>query len=307
MGCATKDVLLFCLPKAFAGHFGVIQGNALRSWRALGYRVLVLGDEEGVREAAEECGCEWAGGVGRNEFGTPLLDWAFGRARELAEKWGMEALCYLNSDIILTDDFARGWELCRGRWQRFLLVGRRWNWDLVERMEFRGERDWQEELRARVRREGALYNEWNIDYFGFGRELVRGMPGFAVGRPAWDNWMIYEARRKGYAVVDVTDAVMAIHQNHDYSHTAEGRAGGVMAVWKGEEAERNRKLAGAYWKLLSLEDATYRLGGNGQVEKLSPRTLWSRRMENWRREHPWLGRWMDWGLKSGAGKGKMGR
>jgi hypothetical protein len=205
----------------------------------------------------------------------------------------MEGLCYLNSDIILTDDFARGWELCRGRWRRFLLVGRRWNWDVVERMEFSGEPSWQEGLRARVRREASLYNEWNIDYFGFGRELVLGIPAFAVGRPAWDNWMIYEARRRGYPVVDATEAVMAIHQNHDYSHTAEGRAGGGMAVWKGEEAERNRKLAGAYWKLLSLEDATHRLAEDGGVERLSPRGLWSRRLESWRREHPWLGRFLQ--------------
>lgn len=293
MVCQANRILFFCLPKAFEGHFGVIQRNALRSWKALSFPVLVLGDDEGVRETAEALGCQWRGGVKTNQRGTPLLDSAFGIAREEAERQGLEGLCYLNSDIIISDDFLQAWQRCRQRWRKFLLVGRRWNWDIAEDLEFDKEPAWQEALRARVQREGQLYNEWNIDFFCFSRELVRGMPPFAVGRPAWDNWMIYEARRRGYAVVDATEEMMAIHQNHDYSHTAEGRGGGVMAVWRGEEAEENRRLVGAHWKLLSLADATHALKAK-EICRLRSKPLWRRRLEDWQRQHPRLAPILDW-------------
>jgi hypothetical protein len=73
----------FCIPKAFQGHFGVIQRNALASWRALGpsCEVLVFGDEEGADAAAEAAGARHLPAIGRNEFGTPLLDDVFRQAQ----------------------------------------------------------------------------------------------------------------------------------------------------------------------------------------------------------------------------------
>ena len=66
---------VFAVPKPFAGHIGVIQRNAVRSWRALHpeCQVILCGDEPGSAEAASELGVERLLDVDTNDFGTPLL------------------------------------------------------------------------------------------------------------------------------------------------------------------------------------------------------------------------------------------
>ena len=66
---------VFAVPKPFAGHIGVIQRNAVRSWRALHpeCQILLCGDEAGSAEAAFELGVERLLDVDTNDFGTPLL------------------------------------------------------------------------------------------------------------------------------------------------------------------------------------------------------------------------------------------
>jgi len=64
-----------------------------------------------------------------------------------------------------------------------------------------------------------------LDYFIFPCGLFRDIPPFAVGRPAWDNWLVYKARSLGLPVIDATKMVTAIHQNHAYSHHPMGKEG----------------------------------------------------------------------------------
>lgn len=284
-------ILLFGIPKPFEGHIGIIQQNALRSWRALGDQVdvLVLGDEKGCAEAAAEIGARHIPEIRRNEFGTPLLDDAFQKAQAIGSG---NYLCYLNADIMLTDDFIRIFNRLENQLGNVLMVGRRWNVDITESIACHSSAAWQADFRQRVRRTGELYNGWNIDYFLFPKTLVEAMPAFAVGRPAWDNWMIYEARRRRISVVDATLGIMAIHQNHDYTHTKEGREGGKQALWFGVEAERNRALA--QQQLYSIEDATHVLTRRGWIlPNVTPRT-WRRHLEVVQALYPEWHRRLGW-------------
>ena len=99
-------------------------------------------------------------------------------------------------------------------WGRpLLLVGRRWDLDIVEPLDF-SQPGWGEVLSAMALTRGKQRTpEW-IDYFAFPRGLCEEMPPFAVGRPGWDNWMIWKFRRSGVSVLDVSPSVVAIHQNH---------------------------------------------------------------------------------------------
>ena len=47
---------LFTIPKAFQGHTGIIQRNAIKSWTLLdpGCQVILVGDDDGTDKAAEE-------------------------------------------------------------------------------------------------------------------------------------------------------------------------------------------------------------------------------------------------------------
>ena len=91
---------LFCAPKAFIGHFAIIQRNAIRSWTQLRpvCEIILLGNEEGIAELACELELRHIPEIPRNEFGTPLIDGIFETARSLATG---DILGYVNADIIL--------------------------------------------------------------------------------------------------------------------------------------------------------------------------------------------------------------
>jgi hypothetical protein len=71
--------------------------------------------------------------------------------------------------------------------------------------------------------------------------------------------MIWEALRQNAAMVDASEVVCAVHQNHDYSHVPEG----WKSVSGDEDAQRNFELAGGRAHLRTIEDATYRLTARG--------------------------------------------
>jgi hypothetical protein len=100
--------------------------------------------------------------------------------------------------------------------------------------------------------------QW-IDYFVFPRHLLyQQVPPFAVGRPGYDNWLLWKVRSIGVPVVDVTRAVVAIHQNHDYSH----HPGGQKGLWQDVEAQQNHALLGK-GHFATIDNATHRLTPNG--------------------------------------------
>lgn len=243
---------IFAVPKPFHGHIGMIQRNAIRSWTLLrpACEILLMGDEEGTAEAAAEFGVRHVPNVARNHLGTPLVNDLFHQAQRLS---GNEFFCYVNSDIILMSDFMEALQRVAAKKKRFLLVGHRWNVDVNEALDFGS--DWEEDLRARVRQRGILAGVTSIDFFAFPRGLLGELPAFAVGRPGWDNWMLYRARFLSVPLIDSTPVVIAVHQNHPYAHHPQGKAG----LWNGEEALTNQKLAGGPGHLFSLFDTTHLL------------------------------------------------
>lgn len=241
-------ITIFSIPKPFAGHIGDIQHNALESWKRLHpeVHIILYGDDAGVAEAAAEHGVQHVAQINRSLQGTPMLDDAFMRTQGNARH---PVVCYSNADIILLPDLLRAVE-SMGLW-RYLLVGCRTDLDLTGRLSFEG--DWQGELRARAERDGTLHNPSGLDYFVFPKGQLRGMPPFPVGRPRWDNWMVYHHRLIGVPVIDLTADVLAVHQNHDYSHMA----GGKKEVWAGSEAQRSAQLLGPHFVSMNIADASF--------------------------------------------------
>lgn len=243
---------IFAVPKPFRGHIGVIQRNAIRSWTLLqpACEIILMGNEVGIAEIAAEFGLRHVPDVARNNFGTPLVSDLFKQAQQLSR---LNLFCYVNSDIILMSDFTRAVQRVVDRKPRFLLVAHRWNLDLNEPLEF--EPGWEEKLRIRAKTFGVLAGVTSIDLFVFPRDLFGEIPPFAIGRPAWDNWMLYRARSLSAILIDATPVLTAVHQNHDYSHIPQGKVG----LYNSDEALTNNKLAGSQSHIFSLIDATHTL------------------------------------------------
>jgi hypothetical protein len=262
---------LFSVPKAFAGHAGVIQRNAIQSWTRLGpdVEIILCGDETGVGEAATELGVRHVPDVRRNEHGTPLLDSVFRAASNAARS---PLLGYVNTDIILFPDFL---DAVKRLPTDHLMVGSRWNLDLNEPLEF--DEAWERTLRRNVATRGVRATPVWLDYFVFSRTspLVE-LPPFAVGRPRWDNWMIFRARSLGISVTDATARVDVVHQNHGYEHVPEATGD----RWHGPEAEANHALA-RETPMLSTLHSTHVMTSRGARPALGRPYLEAR----WRARH----------------------
>jgi hypothetical protein len=248
---------LLTSPKPFRGHIGVIQRNAIQSWKLVhpNAEVILFGEEEGVEETARELGVRYFSQVKRNVFGTPYLASILDGARELTRN---TLLCYINCDIILLPDFRAALERLVPLNSNFLMAGRRWDTEITESLDF-SHLDWSAGLRRRALIANRQRAPRWIDYFVFSRDLyAQNTPPLVIGRAGFDNWMIWQARSVGARVIDVSLAVVAIHQNHDYAHHPEGEKG----IYEGEEARQNfvHMQGGRY---ATLENATHRLTPSG--------------------------------------------
>ncbi len=245
----------------------MIQLNALKSWTLLDadVEVILFGDDAGAAETARELGLRHEPEVARNRFGTKRLDAMFRRAQEIARH---ELLCYCNCDILLKQDFCAALARVHGAHRRFLMVGRRWDTDIAEPLDF-ADAEWERGAEALAHERGAQQPGWSIDYFAFPRGLYAEMPALVIGRVWWDHWLVWKARELGADVVDASEAVTAIHQNHGYGYHPQGARG----VWSDEQAAENYRLAGGRWHLQTIDDATHILGVDG--ERANWKRLWA--------------------------------
>jgi hypothetical protein len=248
---------IFACPKPFRGHIGIIQRNAIGSWKQLQppCEIFLFGDEEGTAVAAKELGVSHVPDVARNEFGTPFLNDVFKKGEQLAT---YPIHCYVNSDIILGRGFMLAITKLTQWRRRFLMVGECWNLDVTEAVPFNNP-TWEQNLNVAVSQRGKLRGIGAIDYFVFPRGLYHEIPAFVLGRAAFDNWLIWRARNLKAPVVDATQVVTAIHQNHDYFHIA----GGSYSTLHGQEAMSNLQLAGGMRHCYHISDATHKLLSTG--------------------------------------------
>jgi uncharacterized cupredoxin-like copper-binding protein len=287
---------IFTAPKPFTDqHIAMLQRNAIRSWQLLGdeSEVLLVGDELGQVEAAEEMGVRNLPGVVKNEYGTPLVSSIFQIAREMGRG---EILAYINADIILLPETIQVVKQAMKQKHNFVLMGQRCDLNMQEALDFSP--GWDLKLTDEVKLHGRLHASGGSDYFIFPRNLYAEIPDFAVGRAGWDNWMIFHAVSRGWATVDATQSITVIHQNHDYGHL-----NGEKNHQRHPETFENTKLGGGMRKMYKLLDAKYVMIDD-RIEKANrwslPRMF--RALERWLQPDDLVGRGPRWVLLRGVRK-----
>lgn len=252
----------FTIPKPFEGHTAIIQRNAIQSWieAVPACEIILCGDDAGVSEVAREFSLKHVATIERNSFGTPLLNSAFHQARQFSQN---PYLCYINTDIIMVSDITKAITMIP--FKEFLMIGQRWNMDIEDPIEFSAP-DWKARLEEERADRGILEPPTAMDYFVFSRGTIGDIPPFAVGRPGWDNWFIYHVRAEKKPVIDATQTVTIIHQNHGYSHVPLRRG----HAWEGPEGDRNIDLAGGRDNVFTLHDATWILTRQGLKKAMTP-------------------------------------
>ncbi len=286
-------ITIFSAPKAFTDPAtAMMQRNAIRSWTLLdGVDVLLLGEEQGLAEAARDLGVRHSASVVFNPNGVPLVSSMLKLARESSTS---PLLCIINADIILLPDFvsaarqvaallppplpradgrvsARERSVSRpmrrndfpfdsGGSPSYVLLSRRWDLEVKAPIDFSA--GWDARLRDDAHRNGRLHRPTGSDFFLFPRDCYADVPDFAIGRAGWDNWMIYKARREGWPVIDGTPSMTVIHQNHDYRHLP-----GARPHYDHPDTRVNTQLAGGQAATrYTILDATHTLDG-GQLRR----------------------------------------
>ena len=251
-------ITLFSAPKPFTNpHIAMIQRNAIKSWTLLpDVEVILLGEEEGLAEAAKELGVKHIPHVACNESGTPLISSMFQLARENSTS---DLLCIINADMILMPDFVEAARRSRSPYRghvqcdEFVLLSQRWDYDIAMPINFTA--GWESRLGESVRKQNQLHRPAGSDFFLFPKSCYKDIPHFTIGRAGWDNWMIYKARQQKWRVIDCTPSIMIVHQNHDYSHLP-----GAKPHYDHPDTNENIRLAGGQANIrYTILDSTHQL------------------------------------------------
>jgi hypothetical protein len=225
------NVTLFTCPRVFEGEIGIIQANAVESWRRLkpAPEILFISPErQGVEEAAQKYGCRYIPGRS-NEHGTPLVADIFTKGQREASH---PVRGYINCDIVLTQPFMGAVRRVVKAFDKFLVIGQRTDFYYPHPIDF-SEKNWGARFTKRARKKGKLHGPTGIDYFIYGGWEYPQIPDFYLGCRAWDNWLVwYALRQPDIDVMDVTKVVRAVH------------IGKTTTKPITSEIEHNRHLAG---------------------------------------------------------------
>jgi len=265
-------ITLFSAPKPFTNpHIAMIQRNAIKSWTLLpDVEVILLGEEEGLAEAARELGVKHISTVERNADGVPLISSMFKMARENSSS---DLLCIINADMVLMPDFVENAKQALKLKDKFVLLSQRWDYDVTSPINFT--EGWQSRLREDVRKQNQLHRPAGSDFFLFPKSCYADIPNFTIGRAGWDNWMIYKARKENWAVIDCTPSVMIVHQNHDYSHLP-----GAKPHYDHPDTNENIRLAGGQANIrYTILDSTHQLADGKLIRPKMTSVRFTRKLE----------------------------
>ena len=258
-------ITIFCTPKNFEGIFDTIQKNAIRSWRYLSkdVEIIIFGNSKGAEMIANEVGGIYYPDVKCSKNGVPFLSDLFQKANLIAS---FDILLFINSDIVLPEKILGAIKIANNTFSNFLLVGYRWDLEVKKIINFKktatSSAFWKiSESKSRKDSPAA------IDYFIFRRNALKKIPDFVIGRPGYDNWLIWYARRHFIPVIDISEEVKAIHQSHHYNfHNLKNnpKVFDRNKIPIEEDGLKNLRLHGK--KVLNLLDADYFIL-NGKVLK----------------------------------------
>lgn len=271
-----------CCPKPFLPNYRDIQYNAIMSWIKLGEHsdkvksIVICGIDEGVEDFAksikndaEKVGIDviYHANVKSNEFGTPLISDIF----DIAKIYSGDdsCMCYVNSDIILLNDFMETFEAFVKEYpetKKFNLIGLRYDWKHPKLIDFSKD-NWRDELVCTVKNDGEMHPDTGIDYFIFSKDTFPFIHPFALGRQYWDQWLVGNAfRRTDVMTVDLSETVFIIHQDSPWLHEGQMHLNSLK-MYNSVEGVRNRSFD-SYVKTIGVGTRWKSTKVNGNIQFL---------------------------------------
>ena len=208
-----------------------------------------MGDDEGVAEVAKEYSIDHVPEVALDQDRIPMRSSMCALARKVAEH---DLLCIINSDIIIVNNFVRGVRVIH--LDRFVAAGRRFDLNVEREVAFE-DPAWRTVLSEEIDRNGSLHGPSAIDYVVYPKEMVPMiLPPFPVNMPGWDPWFLYEHKRHGIPIVDLSPLVSVVHQNHETKKETLAK----QRRWRMDsESMRTLSSIGGFENMMTLREADY--------------------------------------------------
>ena len=241
---------IFSCPKDFINLFDIIQRNAINSWLNLSPKpdIILFGVEDyKIKKKFKDTCIKFVPIKHVNDYKTPFINKIFEKAIEISKT---ETLCYVNSDIILFNDFPQAIKNLQIK-KNYFGVGRRYNVEINNLIDFSN----NEQIKMNYFNKLHLDIATGSDYFIFRKNSIKNIPNFLIGRTCWDNWLIHYASINNLNLTNCTIDIFCIHQNHNYSHIKTNTA----KHYKGVERNYNFKQLGGIEKLYTINDCHYYL------------------------------------------------
>jgi len=242
------------IVRGFEDEFDIIQRNAISSWLKLEPHpeVLLFGNEDhepGAIEAALDFNLPLYS-VDRNDRGVPLVRHPIEVARSVS-KW--QTRCLINADIILFGKFTDAVRIVCNQFDQFLIISRRYRVDIDYRIDILSPK-WEARLLEEVKMRGKIGHGKAVDYFCYRGNFWGDVPEFAVGRTSWDNWLVWKALHERVPVIDISNFVMCVHQNHYKRRNS-------------DETKENRALLGDA-AVAGFADVSWQMNEDGSLVEL---------------------------------------
>ena len=165
------SITFFSAPKPFTDpHIALIQRNALHSWTLLpDVEIILLGDEEGLSQAAKEFNVKHIPNVKCNDNGTPLISSMFEMARQNGHS---DLFCIINADMILMPDLVEAAKQVVKLKEKFVLLSWRWDLDVTQPIEFT--EGWQSRAGSNCQNAGTTSSSRGKRFFSLPEILLSG-------------------------------------------------------------------------------------------------------------------------------------
>ena len=225
---------------------------------------MLVGDEQGVAEAATELGTRHVYGVAVSERGTPRIDDAFARVDEVAAH---PLRCFVNADVLLLDDLLPAVDSVRARFDRFLIVGETRDLDVRDAISPGRRRAAPSSGAVRSRRDARAARPPSTTSSSPPASSTRCLRSSSAARASTTGSS--GARASAARSSTPPAPSCGVHQRHDYAHVP----GGFEEAHFGGEARRNEELAGGGGQIYTIFDASHRLQPGGVVRRHAGSTL----------------------------------
>jgi len=280
-------ITIFTTMKPFHGEFALIQRNAVRSWLTLEPtpEILVFGNDDGVHGVCTEFEIRHIPDIRTAPSGAPYVDDLFAKACELASN---HILCYVNADVILLSEFIQAVDTVYSQLGQAIVVCAPVNIKVTFEIDT-ADPTWEGHIRKEMRQELRAPTPVGADIFLFPRHFNWNLSGMVVGRCGWDNAALWRACTAPSPAVDVSAALAAVHQDHQFTVHPSAKP----AIRADDSSIQNKLQANRHvvpwWERRTMRtDIPYELTDDGRIARRHRFPRWHLFMAVvWRQTKEW--------------------